>query len=157
MINKIEQWIDQTNSTHKEQRISCDSFTDAFNGFYSISYLKDAYFVVVDEIPKPDMPELQQLGLQDFFNMDIDGITYKNTYYIRPHVRDNLRLNFHELVHVAQWSKLGATQFIQRYINEIQTFGYADAPLEKMAYALDTHYSSGGEIVDVVDYVSEKV
>lgn len=69
----------------------------------------------------------------------------QNTYYILPHVTQNLRLHFHELVHIAQWDQLGAANFIQRYIEEIQRHSYEDAPLEKMAYGLDAHYASGAE------------
>ncbi|MFK5915186.1 MAG: hypothetical protein QM484_12500 [Woeseiaceae bacterium] len=157
MLNKIEQWIDQTNIDYKNERISCDCFIDDFNGFYPISFLKQAYFVVVEDIPKPNFPSLREIGLGDFIDMKVDGITYKNIYYILPHVAQNLRLHFHELVHVAQWGNLGAGNFIQRYISEIQSHGYADAPLEKMAYGLDTHYASRGEKLDVPSYVSEKI
>lgn len=157
MLKKIEQWIDQTNINYTNQRICCVRFSDNFKGFYTTSFLKEAYFVVVDKIPKPDLPELREMGLGDFIDMNLDGITYKNTYYIRPHVAQNLRLHFHELVHVAQWGHLGAVNFIQRYIHEIQTHGYAGAPLEKMAYGFDTHFFNNGERLDVPSYVSEKI
>ena len=157
VLNKIEQWIDQTNIDYRSERISCDCFIDDFNGFYPISFLKQAYFVVVENIPKPDFPGLREIGLGGFIDMRVDGITYKNTYYILPHVEQNLRLHFHELVHVAQWGNLGAANFIQRYIREIQSHGYAGAPLEKMAYVLDAHYASRGEKLDVPSYVSEKI
>ena len=48
--------------------------------------------------------------------MDVAGITYKNTYYILPNAVHNLRVHFHELVHVVQWRELGAHAFIMRYI-----------------------------------------
>lgn len=157
MLNKIGQWIDQTNSEYFNQRIRCDQFVIAFKGFYEPSFLKRAYFVIVDKIPKPDFPELRQMGLGDFIDMNVDGITYKNTYYILPHAADNLKLHFHELVHVAQWECLGANDFIQRYIVEIQTKGYLDAPIEQMAYAFDAHFSNSGEKIDVLSYVLEKL
>ena len=157
MFDKIEKWIDQTNSDFKNQRLSCDRFAMEFKGFYPVSFLKQAYFVVVDKIPKPDFLELRQLGMGDFIDMDVDGITYKNTYYILSHVTQNLRLHFHELVYVAQWVNLGAACFIERYITEIQSSGYAEAPLEKMAYTLDTHFSNGKGPIDVPSFVSEKI
>ncbi len=157
MLDKIEQWIDKTNIDYSNQRECCDRFTDDFTGFYPASFLKRAYFVVVDTIPKPDFPGLREMGLGDFIDMNVDGITYKNTYYIRPHVAQNLRLHFHELVHVIQWGHLGAFDFIQRYITEIQTHGYADAPLEIMAYSLDAHYANKGKALDVPTYVTNKI
>ncbi|MBE7216521.1 hypothetical protein MK852_20590 [Shewanella benthica] len=157
MLNKIEQWIDKTNLDYESQRASCTCFADDFDGFYPASFLENAYFVVVDNIPKPDFPGLREIGLGDFIDMKVDGITYKNTYYILPHVAKNPRLHFHELVHVAQWEILGAVNFIQRYIEEIQNYGYADAPLEKMAYGLDAHFTNNGEKINVPAHVSEKI
>jgi len=80
MLDKIEKWIDKTNLDFTNQRICCYKFTDNFEGFYPHSFLKQAYFVVVDEIPKPDFPELREIGLGDFIDMDVDAITYKTTH-----------------------------------------------------------------------------
>lgn len=157
MLHKVDQWIDQTNLEHQEQRISCSKFFDEFRGFYSLEFLQQAYFVVVDSIPKPNFPELRQMGLGNFIDMDVHGITYKNTYYVLPHLVSNLRLHFHELVHVAQWRHLGAKDFIERYMTEIQTAGYDDAPLERMAYSCDAHFTSGSEKFDVPSYVAETI
>ncbi len=157
MLNKIEEWVNQTNIEYKNQRVSCVCFTEDFKGFYPTSFLKNAYFVVVNNIPKPNFPRLRELGLGDFIDMRVDAITYKNTYYILPHVAQNLRLHFHELVHVAQWAHLGAPNFIRRYIDEIQRHGYADAPLEVMAYGFDSHYAYGREKLDIPNRVSEKI
>ena len=157
MIEQIGQWIDQTNIAYQEQRTCCDHFSKEFEGFYSVPFLQNAFFAVVDKIPKPDFPELRQMGLGDFIDMDVTGITYKNTYYILPHAINTISLHFHELVHVAQWKILGARNFIQRYIFEIQNYGYSQAPLEIMAYSLDNHFSRGGNKVDIPSFVSEKI
>lgn len=157
MINRIEAWIDSINVEYQSQRKSCSIFSSEFSGFYSERFLEDSYFVVVDNIPKPNFPELREAGLGDFIDMEVNGITYKNTYYIHPRCVGELRLHFHELVHVVQWGLLGAHSFINRYINEIQSHGYDDAPLEQMAYALDNYYSQGGKPVDVTSYVQSKM
>ncbi|QSX31044.1 hypothetical protein JYB88_05210 [Shewanella cyperi] len=157
MLSKIEQWIDETNRHYESHRISCDKFINEFDGFYTKSFLENAFFVVVNTIPKPDFPGLREMGLGDLIDMHVDGITYKNTYYILPHVVNNLRIHFHELVHVAQWEFLGASNFIERYIREINHHSYEHAPLEEMAYGLDAHYSNGAEKIDIQNYVSEKI
>lgn len=156
-MDRIEQWIDQINFEYSKQRICCSEFSCNFEGFYKKSFLKKAFFVVVDDIPKPEIPELRQLGLGDFIDMDVDGITYKDMYYIKPHVAKDLRLHFHELVHIAQWKHLGAQSFIRRYISEIETYGYDRAPLEEMAYFCDSHFSAGGDKIDIPSYVSQKI
>lgn len=157
MINRIEQWIKETNRLHQDQRQSCSVFEDEFRGFYSPDFLRTSYFVIVDSLPKPDLPELRQMGFGGFIDMPAAAITYMDTYYVsRPHA-DNLRLHFHELVHVVQWELLGITNFITRYMLEIQTHGYHQAPLERMAYTLDQHYASGGERLDVSTYVRSEM
>lgn len=157
MLNRIEEWIDSTNARFSNHRQSCSQFASNFAGFYSLEFLSNSYFVVVDSIPKPDFPELRQAGLGGFLDMEVQGITYKNTYYVVPSVADNLQLHFHELVHVAQWNTLGAIGFLQRYISEVQSVGYDQAPLEKIAYAFDLHFAQGGQKVDVPTYVENKI
>ena len=156
-MNLIEQWIDQTNSEFKEQRVCCSQLFDDFKGFYPLSFLQKAFYVIVDEIPKPNFPELREMGLGGFIDMDVNGITYKDTYYLLTSEALNLRIHFHELVHVAQWEHLCAVPFIERYISEIQTYGYDHAPLEEMAYAFDKHFIDGGEKIDVLNHVKNKL
>jgi len=157
MIEEIKEWIHQVNSSHREVRRSCAVFEEHFNGFYSPDFLKTAFFVVTDEIPKPDVPGLREAGLGDFIDMDVGGITYNDTYYVKKEAANELRLHFHELVHVLQWRELDTQGFIERYIREIQDFGYDDAPLEKMAYALDGHYQSKGRHLSVEQFVRENL
>ncbi|WP_166267115.1 hypothetical protein [Marinobacter caseinilyticus] len=157
MINKIEQWIHQVNYSYKDVRQSCSVFEESFKGFYSPDFLKTAFFVVTDEIPKPDFPELREAGLGDFIDMDVGGITYNDTYYVKQSAANELRLHFHELVHVIQWRELTPQGFTERYIREIQDFGYDEAPLEKMAYALDGHYQKQGRHLSVEQFVRENL
>lgn len=157
MIGKIKQWIHQTNSSHAEVRQSCCVFEEYFKGFYSSDFLETAFFVVTEEIPKPDFPDLREEGLGDFVDMDVAGITYNDTYYVKQGAANELRLHFHELVHVLQWRELTSRGFIERYIREIQGFGYDEAPLEKMAYALDGHYQKKGRPLSVEQFVRENL
>ena len=157
MLEQIEQWIDDTNNYYKAKRISCSRFEKEFAGFYPAEFLQESFYVVVDKIPKPDFPELRAMGLGEFVDMDVAGITYKNTYYVLEHIVNNTRVHFHELVHVAQWNKLGAHGFMMRYISEIQSYGYHNAPLEIMAYTLDEHFSLARQSIDVLKHVDSKL
>lgn len=157
MIDKIEEWIRRVNSDHKQTRHSCAVLKDHFSGFYSPDFLETAFFVVTDEIPKPDFPELREAGLGNFIDMEVDGITYKDTYYVKRGTANELRLHFHELVHVIQWRELTPQGFIKRYIREIQVLGYNKAPLEKMAHALDEHYQEQGRQLSVEQFVRENL
>jgi len=153
ILTAIEQWIDEVNHKYKYKRVCCTQFAAQFAGFYPTEFLENAFYVVIDEIPKPDFAALRAMGLGDFIDMKVSGITYKNTYYLLSTSVDNLRVHFHELVHVLQWQNLGALAFIERYMNEIKHFGYHNAPLEIMAYSLDTHFISSGEKINVPEYV----
>lgn len=157
MIEEVEEWINRVNCSHREERRSCSAFKEQFNGFYSPDFLRAAFFVVTEEIPKPDIPGLRELGLGDFIDMDVSGITYNDTYYVKKEAADDLRLHFHELVHVVQWRALTPPGFIERYIREIQACGYAESPLEKMAYALDEHYQSKGRYLGIEQFVREEL
>lgn len=87
--------------------------------------------------------------------MSVSGITYNDTYYVERKAAQELRLHFHELVHVLQWRLLTPQGFINRYIREIQSYGYDNAPLEKMAYTLDAHYLAKGQPLNVELFVRE--
>lgn len=157
MITKIEDWIHQVNSFHEQVRRPCTVLKDHFEGFYSSDFLSTAFFVVTKKIPKPDFPELREAGLEDFIDMDVGGITYNNTYYLKESAASDLQLHFHELVHVIQWRELTPQGFIERYIEEIQNFGYYDAPLEKMAFVLDRRYQEKGQHLSVEQFVRKNL
>lgn len=86
---------------------------------------------------------------------DVAGVTYDDTYYLRPWVADDWAVHFHELVHVAQWQWLTVPGFIERYLIEVVRFGYRQAPLEAMAYTLEGRYRSGDRGFAVEPYVAE--
>ena len=157
MLNQIENWIDQTLNDFSNRTVPCDQLLTQFAGYYPSDFLSKSYFVVIDEIPMPDFPELREAGLGGFLDMKMDGVTYKNTYFIKTVHQNNFELHFHELVHVLQWQYLGAQRFISRYIEEMQKYGYRDAPLEKMAYDLGDHFSKNGEPLDIPSYVQQKI
>lgn len=85
--------------------------------------------------------------------MNVDGITYNDTYYVKKEVANRLDLHFHELVHVLQWRVLSMKGFIQRYLSEIQTVGYDKAPLEVMAYSLQECFLTNSTKLSVEEYV----
>ena len=157
MLNKIAEWIHQVNTAHALQRQSCSVFQHAFEDFYSAEFLASAYFVVVDDIPKPDFAELRAAGFGAFMDMEAAGITYDDTYYVQRRFVEDRGLHFHELVHVLQWRYLQREGFIKRYMSEILRHGYQDAPLEIMAYQLDGHYRQGNPPLDVQAYVQQNL
>lgn len=157
MLDFLESWIDDANKSHQSVRRSCSIFQEYFKDYYTPEFLNSSYFVVVERLPIPDLPVLRNAGLGDFIDMDFNGITYKNTYYVLPRAAQELRLHFHELVHVLQWRELTAKGFIKRYVEEYKLFGYRKAPLEKMAYGLDERFIKGETPFDVEEYVLQNL
>jgi len=146
MIELVESWIDGVNEAHKSDRRPCSVLQHQFEGYYRPELLRSSYFVIVNTLPMPKMPELREAGLGDFVDNEdqLGGITYKDTYYLVPDAARDVGIHFHELVHVIQWRTLGAQNFIQRYMEEIQRFGYSEkAPLEGMAYGLQRMFEKG--------------
>ena len=154
IADEIETWIDKISKRYSENTISCASIYDHLRGCYSLNFLEKCRYVVVDRIPRPEinLPEFY-----DFLTMDIEGITYKNLYFLKSGCEDNIALHLHELVHVAQWELLGANSFINRYITELKVYGYDEAPLEKMAYYAQTRFEMNNEINDIPAWVSKSL
>ena len=76
--------------------------------------------------------------------MDSDGITYRDTYFVkREHAADE-SLHFHELVHVLQWQALGPEHFILSYALGLAG-GYLANPFEEIAYTLQDRFSQHDE------------
>jgi len=153
-IKEINHWIDELLDKQAAQRISCTCLGDKLKGFYPSEFLAECAYVLVDDIPVPPIT-LPDLDISLFRNAD--GITYKNTYFIRREREVDTSLHFHELTHCVQWKQLGAESFIERYLSEILTVGYDKAPLEKMAYTAQAYFERGGQQVDMVSYVSKNI
>ena len=122
--------------------------------------LRNAKVVVVSgNVP---FPPLGSLGVDEFAHMEKmsrSGITYKDTYFVnRSHQSESL--HFHELVHVVQWEQLGVDRFLLAYGAGLMQFGYADSPLEKMAYRLQADFDRGflpGNLIEFIQQRSEAI
>jgi hypothetical protein len=153
MLQAIEQWIDEVNSEHESQRTCCVHLYEDLRSIYPKTFLEQSFYVVVKTLPRPMFLAGQNPDIDKFLYQTLDGITYKNTYYLLPHMAKDLYIHFHELVHVAQWRTLGATGFISRYIEEIVTYEYDNAPLEAMAFGLEDDFKKGNNQIDVLQKV----
>ncbi len=111
------------------------------SNYFELSTLQAAKVV---RLPRVPVPPLQQWGLDKFSAFeqgDFDGITYLDTFFIKGTKSLDEAVHFHELVHIVQWRQLGAEAFLFRYANELEKYGYADSPLEKMAYSMQDRFS----------------
>jgi len=92
----------------------------------------------VNLIPLPSEASLksaaQMLGL---ITSNTIGLTLRYGVFIRNDFWNGRKIVIHELVHVAQYERLGGIgNFLQRYLQECITFGYPSAPMEQEAITL---------------------
>jgi len=133
----IAGWIQKTLAEHAGAARPVPSFGfSRLPSYYDAQLLASSKVVVVSRVP---VPLLLTMGLALFGaadRMDMAGITFLDTYFVRSdHVHDE-SLHFHELVHVVQWRLLGPERFVALYADGLERFGYRNSPLEVMAYDL---------------------
>jgi len=131
----IEQWIDATIEQYHEQAVSVESFGfKHLKDFYSDDLLHNSKVVVVDEVPKPPLAsEFGLVDLQGFEDLNAQGITYKDTYFVSTLESKAESLHFHELVHIVQWQYLNAENFLGEYAKSLLRDGYSGSVFEIMA------------------------
>ncbi|WP_062268374.1 hypothetical protein [Endozoicomonas arenosclerae] len=150
-LDTYNEWIDTLIDEHRHKRASCIGLS-SMAAYFPTELLMNSYYVIVDDIPRPQTKALAGFG-QLFAHPDLDGISYKDTFFIRRKALHNLSNHFHELVHICQWKALGDMGFLKRYIGEVQACGYRNAPMEKMAYDLQARYCKGEAIPNVQEVV----
>jgi hypothetical protein len=70
----------------------------------------------------------------DFLASGPRGLTFRHGIFMRGDCRKDRQLLIHELVHTAQYERLGGiVPFLSEYLSECFTIGYRNAPLEQEA------------------------
>jgi len=89
----------------------------------------------VDSIPTPRHPILKAAaGAIRFLTPAPRGLTLHHGIFVRSDCWRDRSLLAHELVHTAQYERLGGIlPFLRRYLFECVTIGYPEAPLEQQA------------------------
>ncbi len=144
-LPSIQQWIDQTlaRSAAKARPVATLGFA-RLSGYFSAELISGTKCVPVASVPMPPLSALGLTGFSDFENGQYDGITYKNTYFVRSSKMGDESFHFHELVHVVQWAHLGAEKFLTTYVLELLNKGYEGNRLEQMAYKHQATFDRGG-------------
>jgi hypothetical protein len=89
----------------------------------------------VQKIPTPDPPALKQAAEATGLISPLTvGLTLRYGTFIRVDHWGERRLIVHELVHTAQYERLGGFEpFLRQYLLECLSIGYPAAPLEQEA------------------------
>jgi len=92
----------------------------------------------VDAIPAPAHPMLKAAyNAINFLPVKPRGLTLRYGIFVRADCRQDRHLLLHELVHTAQYERMGGiVAFLRKYLFECATAGYGGAPLEEEAIAV---------------------
>jgi hypothetical protein len=95
----------------------------------------------VECIPRPETEILKAAcDAIDFLGPGTQGLTLGYGIFIRHDCAGVRALMGHELVHVAQYERLGGIEaFLQQYLMECLSLGYEESPLEREAIAQSAH------------------
>ena len=137
----IAEWIQKTLAEHASAAVTVASLGfSRLPHYYDETTLVSAKVVSVSRVPVPPLSAMGLDRFRDFERMDMAGITYLDTYFVRAEHIHIESLHFHELVHVIQWWLLGPEKFLAFYADGLERFGYRNSPLEIMAYNLQDRF-----------------
>ena len=100
----------------------------------------------VDQIPWPVHPILRQAAeATGLLSPDTIGLTLRYGIFIRADHWNVRRLVVHELVHTAQYERMGGIRpFLKVYLNECLTDGYPFGSLEREARRMENAICGDG-------------
>ena len=125
--------------------------------YFTEELLESTKVVLVDQLPIPPLAAMGLMRFADFERGIFDGITYMDTFFLKPIQSDNEKIYFHELVHVIQWRLLGPSRFLLAYANGLECFGYRQSPLEAMAYDAEVSFANSTAIFNVEKLIADKL
>jgi hypothetical protein len=92
----------------------------------------------VETVPIPEHPQLRAAAeTVHFLSPETRGLTLHYAIFVRWDCWKDRHLLAHEFVHTVQYERLGGiAPFLQQYLQECLTIGYANAPMELEASAI---------------------
>jgi hypothetical protein len=146
----IAGWIQKTLAEHASAaRPAASLGFGRLPHYYGEKILVSTKVVVVPRVPVPPLSAMRLARFGQFEQMDMAGITYLDTYFVRADHASDESLHFHELVHVIQWRLLGPERFLAFYADGLERFGYRKSPLEAMAYSFQDRFERGTQSFSV--------
>jgi hypothetical protein len=142
-LPQVEQWIVDLRARYFQESIAASEVDfPRLAAHFPMDLLEATRVASVGRLP---FPPVSSYGLPEFeglANMPMAGITFDDMYFVQPSYSSE-GIHFHELVHVVQWSTLGVRDFLLTYALGILQYGYAESPLEAIAYQLQARFERG--------------
>lgn len=135
LVPLASQWIESLEREILDRGQPLSDELKVFANKIGIKHPERVRILLVDAIPFPEHPELQQACKKtELISKHTAGLTLSYGILLRRDCKSELRIYKHELAHVLQYEQLGGiTQFLNKYLNEVLTYGYSLAPMEKDA------------------------
>src|ERR1700733_1192532 len=121
MLPLASQWVESKEKTILEHGQPLSNELQVFASNIGIKHPERVRILVVDKIPLPEHPMLQQACKEtDFLSNNTIGLTLSYGIFLRKDYVSELRIYKHELGHVLQYEQLGGIrQFLEKYLREI--------------------------------------
>ena len=152
----VRKWIEKTLEEHQNHAIPVINLAfPRLSKVFPPELLSRAKAVVVTgKVPFPPLSRMGLPELAEMENMDMAGITYKDTFFV-SHLQKTESLHFHEMIHIVQWARLGVDNFLLAYGAGLMQFGYTDSPLEKMAYSLQASFDGEALPPNLIELIQQ--
>ena len=153
----VREWIDHYVEAHAHLAVPVRELGfSRLSQYFDQNRLSHSKAVKVDRVQVPPLSKMGMPLFADFERTPFIGITYMDTFFLAPPAHDSESTHFHELIHVVQWDVLGPDSFLLVYAIGLLQHGYANSPLERMAYELQRAFEGGRPIPQLELQVREK-
>jgi len=151
----ITKWIEDLLLQHQNDAVKVSRLGfQKLTKYFPSGLLEETKTVKISKIPFPPVEQIGISELSEMAKMQIDGITYKNTFFIRDNQPEDIF--FHELIHIVQWKTLGVNNFLLAYGAGILQFGYRNSPLEQMAYNLQESFMENRVPLNLIEQIQKQ-
>src|SRR4029453_13178482 len=136
ILPRARRWMRETIAAAQPHSMSiAECGLDDLPGIFSRDLLARVRIVEVEQVPQPPL-ERWGLAGEGLLARDAAGITLDQMIFVKSGLQRDESLGFHDLVPGVQWTSLGISRFLALYGLLLLEHGYADHPLEAMAYHL---------------------
>ena len=157
VLPEVRKWIEGLLEKYAANSVSVNSLGfSRLSQHFPDNILEQANVVIVPKVPFPPLGRLGLPELSFMEQMSLSGITYVDTCFIHHLHRTEESLHFHELVHVVQWNRLGADNFLLAYGVGIVQSGYEQSRLEQMAYSLQGAFDRDSLPDNLIEFVQKE-
>jgi hypothetical protein len=132
------EWVEQEEARILRDGVALTGVQQADARTVGVAQPERVRVLVVAKIPMPEHPALVLAGTEaGLLGGATIGLSLRYGIYLKAGFETGRGLLAHELVHTAQYERLGSPlSFLRQYLGECLGVGYPEAPLEQEAIRL---------------------